>query len=86
MALRCRAGSGLTAPLRELAAVVPHRVSAAPLAVPRPASRLWSLAYGHDVASASSPSPDRMWQACRMILRASEMAARLPSIRSLTCA
>ena len=36
--------------------------------------------------SASSPSSARMWQACRRILRASDRAARLPSLRSLTCA
>ena len=36
--------------------------------------------------SASSPSPVRMWQAWRRILRAPEIAARLPSLRSLTCA
>ena len=36
--------------------------------------------------SASSPSSARMWHAWRMILRASDRAARLPSLRSLTCA
>ena len=36
--------------------------------------------------SASSPSSARMWQARRMILRASDRAARLPSLRSLTAA
>jgi hypothetical protein len=37
-------------------------------------------------ANASSPSSARMWQACRMILRASDIAARLPFLRSLTAA
>ena len=40
----------------------------------------------HAAASASSPSSDRMWQARRMILRASDKAARLPPLRSLTAA
>jgi len=37
-------------------------------------------------AKASSPRSLRMWQARRMILRASDRAARLPFLRSLTCA
>ena len=44
------------------------------------------LAFGHTAVKALSPSSDRMWQACRTILRASDRAARLPSIRSFTCA
>ena len=36
--------------------------------------------------SASPPGSARMWQACRRIWRASQMAARLPSWRSLTAA
>ena len=85
----CAAGqvAELTAQWRELAAVVPHRVSAAPAAVPGSASRAWSpCGAGQVMVSASSPGPDRMRQAWRMILRASEIAARLPSIRAFTCA
>src|SRR5712691_7907895 len=46
----------------------------------------WMECRAQAAVSASSPSPARMWQAWRRILRASEMAARLPSLRSLTAA
>ena len=67
---------------------MPHRVSDGSPAAPGRVSRMatWSRFTGAATASASSPSPARMWQAWRMILRASEMAARLPSLRSLTAA
>jgi len=41
---------------------------------------------GHAMANASSPSSPRMWHALRTILRASDRAARLPPLRSLTAA
>ena len=82
-ALRGRAGSGLTAAWRELAAVIPIGVMIGAPCRTRDrvtARSPWTQAG----ASAPSPSSARMCTACRMILRASEMAARLPSIRSLT--
>ena len=41
---------------------------------------------GQAAVSASPPSSVSMWQACRTILRASDRAARLPLLRSFTCA
>ena len=79
----------LAADWQEPAAVVPHLVSSA--AVRRPDRRVtmatWETGRRVQVAvSASSPSSARMWQAWRRILRASEIAARLPSLRSFTAA
>ena len=77
-------------PLRELAAVMPHLVSAAAACLPPVrASRVVVTAGGRRVqaaVSASSPSSARMWQAWRTILRACDSAAILPSLRSLTAA
>jgi hypothetical protein len=81
----------LTADWRELAAVMPHLVSSAPARRPgRPRQDGHQGKPGTHRAqaavSASSPSSVRMWQAWRTILQASESAARLPSLRSLTAA
>ena len=79
----------LTADWRELAAVMPHRVSSAPArrpARPRQDGHHGTGCRAQAAVSASSPSSARMWQAWRRILRASERAARLPSWRSLTAA
>ncbi len=79
----------LTADWQELAAVMPHRVSSAPArgpARPRQDGHHGMRCRAQAAVSASSPSSARIWQAWRRILRASEMAARLPSLRSLTAA
>ena len=79
----------LTADWRELAAVMPHRVSSAPArrpGRPRQDGHHGTGWRAQAAVSASSPSSARMWQACRRILRASDRAARLPSLRSLTAA
>jgi hypothetical protein len=91
LALRGRAGQRLAADRRELAAVAPHRVKFGSGSPARPAtSRRAAVVYGmprvQAAVSASSPSSARMWQAWRMSLRASDRAARLPSLRALTCA
>src|SRR6266536_2903676 len=56
----------------------------------RPAASGWATmgdgCRAQAAVSASSPSSARIWQAWRRILRASERAARLPPLRSLTCA
>ena len=76
---------------RELAAVVPHRVKCG-CGVPargRSVAGLVTMGNGEGcqaAVSASSPSSVRMWQACRTILRASDKAARLLFLRSLTVA
>jgi len=64
----------------------PHRVMMAPLPCPRTASWRGHRGGLGSIMSASSPSPARMCTAWRMILRASERAARLPSRRSLAAA
>ena len=68
----------------------PHRVSTAAAGPARAGGHgLVTMARGRvqaAAASASSPSSDRMWQACRRILRASDSAARLPLQRSFTWA
>ena len=80
----------LTAARRELAAVVPIGLSVAAVCPAGPArSRAgdrWHGGGSQAAASASSPGSVRMWQACRMILRASDSAARLPPLFSLTWA
>ena len=65
---------------------MPHRVSSAPARRPGRPRQDGHHGTGRAQAavSASSPSSARMWQACRRILRASERAARLPPLRSLT--
>ena len=88
-ALARRARWRLAADWQEPAAVVPHLVSSA--AVRRPDRRVtmatWETGRRAQAAvSASPPSAARMWQAWRRILRASEIAARLPSLRSFTAA
>lgn len=55
-------------------------------AAPRPCPGTGPPAAGQQGASAPSPSSARTCTACRTILRASDRAARLPSICSLTCA
>ena len=56
----------------------------------RPAASGWATmgdgCRAQAAVSASSPSSVRIWQAWRRILRASERAARLPPLRSLTAA
>ena len=76
----------MTAERRELAAVVPSVNMAVMRARARRAAAAGSPVWVQAAAKASSPRSLRMWQARRMILRASDRAARLPFLRSLTCA
>ena len=88
LALRGRTWERLTADWRELAAVMPHLVSSAPARGPPDRVRMATMGWmpgsgggervvaelGQDVAGLAED------------LRASEMAARLPPLRSLTAA
>ena len=69
---------------REPAAAFPIGERGAASLVPRGGAA--SRRPGQHAVSAPSPSSARMWTAWRTILRASDSAARFPSILSLTCA